>query len=236
MLEQKQFDRLVALLCLSSLCSLLSVSWSNVAAAGNQSQNTQQGLPLRRVGGGTRSGCELASSDKLVALIPERTIGKTTKSHPKFYFYIPENTEGKQIEFVLRDKHDNLVYETIFASDGKSGILSIELPASKISLLAANDDYHWYLSMLCNPANRSQDIVLEGFIQRVELDGTMQQKLQQATPLERVNLYQTANIWYDAIDTLAELKLNSPKTTTTTEWHNLLDSVGLADIAQKPLI
>jgi hypothetical protein len=236
MLEQKQFDRLVALLCLSSFCSLLSVSWSTVAAAGSQGQTTQQGLPLRRVGGGTRGGCELVSSDRMVALIPERTIGKTAKSNPKFYFYIPENTEGKQIEFVLRDKNDNLVYERTFTSNGKSGIFSVELPADKISLLAANDNYHWYLSMLCNPTNRSQDIVLEGFIQRVELDGTTQQKLQQATPLERVNLYQTANLWYDAIDTLAELKLNSPKTITNSEWQNLLDSVGLADIAQKPLI
>ncbi len=236
MLERKQFDRLVALLCLSSLLSLIPLSWATVAVAQNKNQNNREGLPLRRVGGGTRSGCNFANSNQLVALIPERTIAKTTKANPKFYFYIPENTAGKQLEFVLRDKDDRQVYESTFTSNGKSGIISIELPATKSNLLAANENYHWYLSLLCNSANRSQDMVLEGSIQRVDLDASLAQKLERATIIERVELYQSASIWYDAVATLAELKLSSPEIFTDSQWQALLESIGLVSLAQKPLI
>jgi Domain of Unknown Function (DUF928) len=235
MLERKQFDRFVALLCLSSLLSSIALSWATVAVAENNNQNTREGLPLRRVGGGTRSGCTFASN-QFTALIPERIIAKTTKTNPKFYFYIPENTAGKQLEFVLRDRLDRQVYETTFISNGKSGIIGIELPATKSNLLAAEENYHWYFSLLCTPDNRSQDIVLEGSIERIELDASLAQKLARSTPMERVNLYQTANIWYDAISTLAELKLSSSETLINSEWQALLESVGLANLAQKPLI
>jgi hypothetical protein len=237
MLEPKLLDRLAISFCLGSFFVPLFFGCATVANAENKSHSSREGLPLRRVGGGTRSDCNFASKDRLVALIPEHTVSKTTKANPKLYFYIPENTVGKQLEFVLRDKDDRQVYEITFTSNSqKSGIISVDLPTDQNVSLSLNERYHWYFSLLCDSNNRSQDIVLEGSIQRVELDAATNQKLESAAPLERANLYQKASIWQDAIDTLAELKFHSSETLASKKWQELLGSVGLADLAQKPLI
>jgi hypothetical protein len=236
MLEPKKFSQIIAIFGFASVFSLIPLWFTPPTSAGGNSQKLPEGLPLRRVGGGTRSDCNLNTHNQLTALIPERTIAKTTSTNPKFYFYLPENTAGKQLEFVLRDQNDRQVYETTFTSNGKSGVMAVELPASQQYLLESNANYHWYLSLLCNPANRSQDIVLEGSIQRVELDAALTQKLARSTSLDRVSLYQSANIWYDALSTLADLKASNTATPVAEKWMTLLESVGLKSIADKPLI
>ncbi|MBE9166252.1 DUF928 domain-containing protein [Pleurocapsales cyanobacterium LEGE 06147] len=216
------------------LLNLGLVLFAQNIKADNDSTDSREGLPTYRRGGGSRGGC-LANRGQLVALIPENAVGKTTAALPKLFFYIPQDDlpQAVTLEFVLRDRQDKLVYESFFTTDGKSGIVSVDLPeSSKSKELKTNEQYHWYLSMICDPQNRSRDVVVKGWIQRVEIEPAIEQKLARSNPLERASLYQKQDLWYDALSTLAEQKQAvDSQLRVTAKWTELLESVGLGDLA-----
>lgn len=101
---------------------------------------------------------------------------------------------------------DRLVYETSLETEGRSGIMSVEIPLptdERSKSLDSSTDYHWYLSYICNPEQRSQDVVLEGWIDRIELSEITQEKLETLSLTEQANLYQQQGIWHDALATAA---------------------------------
>ncbi|MGK7876858.1 MAG: DUF928 domain-containing protein [Xenococcaceae cyanobacterium] len=230
----------MTIICLASLLNLSSASFPGLVWAKDSNENDKLDIPDRRIGGGTRRGnCDGNFNEKpLTALIPENSLGITATASPKFFFYIPRTAQPQVVEFVLRDQNDKLVYITTFTVIGNSGMISLSLPASaKLNLLKINQDYHWYLSMICNPQNRAQDIVVEGLIRQVELDSTLAKKLDQATPMDRVRLYQEADLWHEALHTLVELQRSRPNDLTVSDtWIQLLQSVNLNVIAQESLI
>jgi hypothetical protein len=77
---------------------------------------------------------------------------------------------------------------------------------------------------------------VEGAIKRVEADPTLAQRLQRATPQERVAIYAKAQLWYEALGTLAELRRDRPNDPVLADaWTQLLDSVKLDTISRQPL-
>jgi hypothetical protein len=221
------------------LVPLCFASLSLPVKAKNQDLKSQEGLPTYRVGGGSRGNC-LTNNQQLVALIPETAIAKTTTTSPKLFFYIPETKQKNTValEFVLRDRQDKLIYETFLKTNEQSGIIAVDLPDSvKATLLKTKENYHWYLSMICNPENRSHDVVVEGWIQRVELEANIKKQLQFSQPLEKAKIYQQQDIWYDALSTLAEEKKNSVlQPQVAMSWNKLLESIGLGNLAQEQFI
>ncbi len=98
-------------------------------------------------------------------------------------------------------------------------------------------DYHWYLSMICDPRERSRDIVLEGSIEYVKLNNSLQEKIALSNSVEKINLLKEQGIWYDVLSLLAESRhLESNLTSLKKEWLTLLNSIGLGELASEPLI
>ena len=206
-----------------------------------KNSNSDYGLPTnRRDGGsrGTRDNCVAdAQSLNLVALIPEKTVGINTSAAPKLFFYIPKIDNQRTLEFVLRNEQDELMYEAFLTTEGE-GIMSVEVPADvQSNLLETNQNYHWYLSMICNFKQRSRDIVVEGWMRQEALDLATKQELKVASSIEKAELYHEQGFWYDALSTLAT-NYSSPadKPQIRAKWSELLESVGLEDLATKPFI
>lgn len=234
LLKSKKLNKIITIVNLAMLLNLGLAIFAQNIRADNESAESREGLPTYRRGGGSRGSC-LANRSQLVALIPENAVGKTTATLPKLFFYIPQvnRSQAVALEFVLRDRQDKLVYQSFFTTDGKSGIVSVDLPESgESNELKTNEQYHWYLSMICDPQNRSRDVVVEGWIQRVELDPAIEQKLARSNPLERASIYRKHGLWYDALSTLAEQKQAvDPQFPVTAKWTELLESVGLGYLA-----
>ncbi len=203
----------------------------------NKSKDGIYGLPHNRRDGGSRSNC-LANGRDMVALVPNSPINKTASASPELLFYVPQAEETKEIEFVLRDRADNLVYKTLMPTGDRAGIMSVSIPeAVKENAKGSQNDYHWYLSLICNSSKRSQDIVLEGWIQYVQLNQPTQEKISLSNSIEKSDLLQEAGIWYDAISVLAEQKKsNSNINTVQAEWSEILESIDLSNLASEPLI
>ncbi|MGD1808594.1 DUF928 domain-containing protein [Dapis sp. BLCC M126] len=182
----------------------------------------------RTSGGGTRGTCDTITTNRnLTALMPgDDNAGTTISSNPKFFLYIPEHG-AKLAEFEITDKSGESVYSANLDISDTSGIVKLTLP--KNVNLKTNKEYTWAFSIVCDPWDRSADKFVEGTIKKVEISSELENKLNNASPLQQAEIYANAKIWNETIATVAELRTSNP-----TEWEELLTSVGLKEIASEP--
>ncbi|HBB36148.1 MAG TPA: hypothetical protein DDZ80_09720 [Cyanobacteria bacterium UBA8803] len=226
----------------ASLGSQLPDRWEFTAPRGPNGES-----PVNRDSGGTRSpnnkDCipETQLNPSVLALAPSGT-GTTAAEYPTISWYMPA-TRASQVNFVLKDANQRQIYSATYtlAKSARgftpSGIMSLTLPAfTNLSPLKIGEDYHWEVALNCNdPTDSSDDIVVEGWIQRVAPNPTLASEIQRATPQKRVALYAKEQLWYETVKTLAELQRNSPEDPEVVEaWNKLLKSVGLKPIFSAP--
>lgn len=194
----------------------------------------KRGAPSATTGGASRSFC-VTGKTPLTVLTPSTALGLTTAAHPTFFLYVPK-TAAKSAEFVLRDTDENDVYRATVALAGTPGIVSITLPNSA-PVLEVNKDYRWFFSMICRPGDRLEDVFVSAWVQRVPLDRAVATALQKATQRDRPNILAGAGLWYDTLTALAELRQKNPNDAALTQdWTTLLQSVGLKQISDEPLV
>ncbi|PSB26085.1 DUF928 domain-containing protein, partial [Stenomitos frigidus] len=126
----------------------------------------------------------------------------------------------------------------IFSITGTPGVASLSLPGNaNIPPLVVGKDYHWSVSLICKTDDRSKDIRVDGWVQRVATNVDLTKQLATAKPTDRVRLYANNGIWFDTVTTLAEQRCANPKETAlNSSWAELLKSVQLEAIADQPLI
>ena len=197
----------------------------------------RKGLPGRRQPAGGR-GCDLLSTKPLTILTPTTNLGLTVTANPTFFVYMPR-TSATAARFVLVDEENaNRVYEKTFAIPTTPGIVSLKLSADNgLPSLKLGKNYHEYISILCESQDRSGDIYVDGWVQRIELLPSLASQLEKASLDKRVALYQKNQLWYDALTTLAqERRLHPRDSVIADEWSTLLRSQGLDEIAQEPIV
>jgi hypothetical protein len=195
--------------------------------------------PDETTGGGTRDGgrCPqdaITLEPPLTALSPVTKPGLTVTERPTFLAYVPQTT-AQTAEFSLFDQNNQGIYQTTFALTNTPGIVSFSLPPNSPPL-EIGKNYTWSFAMICDPKNRLQDQFVRGRTRRTELDAALMNQIENAAPKERVSLYRTADVWYEALFTLFELQRSQPNDpSVSAAWKELLNSGGLNSIAAQPL-
>jgi Domain of Unknown Function (DUF928) len=199
------------------------------------------GSPRSTTGAASRGVCAIAtannqpSTTRVIPLIPATDGELTTSAHPTILVQNPDPTP-QQAELSLWDENNNGIYQTTLSLPGKAGIVSIKLPDSSPELVVGKR-YKWSLALICDPRQRDRDVVVEGWMQRTELSSTTMQQLSGVSDLDRVRIYAENRIWYDTLATMAELvKMHPNDSTILGRWETLLQSVGLKEVAQAPLV
>ncbi|MBR8833333.1 MAG: DUF928 domain-containing protein [Stigonema ocellatum SAG 48.90 = DSM 106950] len=213
-------------------------------------QPENRGAPKDRKGAGTRRNCPVANKP-LTALVPlvsitanqtvqtgtatrQYVLSLTTAEHPTFWFYVPYAPKNiNSVKFVLLDeKNNSLTTEPIpITLSNTPGVIRVSVPATE-KPLEIGQYYHWYFLMDCSPQSRSEDIAVEGLVQRIVPKQELTRRLVTATPRQRVALYAQAGIWQDAVTTLGELRIRQRQDAAlASDWKDLLDSVGLENIS-----
>lgn len=208
-------------------------------------------------GGAARGGCNPEGKDiALMPLLPlnepVKTAGdrnnikvypaKTVSPRPTFFVYIPE-ISAREANFLLLEKinetTDEPIYETTVALTGTPGILSFTVPADAPSL-EIGKTYKWSVEVFCDSEDttggRSGNPAVQGVVERVALPAELA-NAETAPPSELPALYVGADLWYDALASLAQLRYlnpNDPK--LVSDWNELLQSVNLDTIADAPLV
>ena len=208
------------------------------AIAGQEASSFRQGLPGRRISGGTRSEC-MAGSAPVVALSPVTNVGETVSANPSIYFMVPETESAYPLEFSLRDSEGNRLYEKSLNTHENQGVVGIQLP---LQTLEANQDHRWYLSVVCDAQDPSQNDVLSGWLRQVEPEFAIDTSLDEAlfkdidTSLELALGYQEAGLWTDAIATVVELREQYPTDVRVRRsWDQLLYALEVDVVVEVPI-
>jgi hypothetical protein len=196
--------------------------------------------PKNTAGGASRNDGRCSQDPKdlqpyITAVLPADRYGLTVESHPTFLVYLPPTVAQKAF-FSIKDESDRDHYQTFLSLTQKSGVIAIELPADAPAL-ETKKTYRWSFVMMCDRVLRPDSPLVEGEIQRIEMDSTLSSQLQGATPIEQAALYGKAGIWYDTVATLVDMRHSQPNNSNlVTIWEDLLKSVELNAIATQPLV
>lgn len=216
-----------------------AVNGSTATQENVQDQTARRGRFGRRSSPGTRVSQACTQDNPpitpLVPLMNEHQI--TTAAYPTLFFYIPQ-AYAQAPELVVSDENNQTIYRGTFNISGQPGIVSLTLPVnSTVPELRIGKTYRWYLSVVCDRTNRSQDLVLQGSIQRIEPDQQLKLELKKADERERAAVYAMSGFLPDSLTTLAQLRREHPNDADLkTDWEDLLQSAGLEEIAQSPLV
>ncbi|MEH2373809.1 DUF928 domain-containing protein [Nostoc sp.] len=220
-----------------------------------EKQPENRGAPRDRRGAGTRGDCPVTNKP-LTALVPlvsktanqkqvttgtattQYVLSLTTEKHPTFWFYVPYLPKNiNSVKFILEDEQKNyLSKEPIpITLSNTPGVIRVSVPTTE-KPLEIGQYYHWYFLIDCNPQNRSEDIAVEGLVQRIVPKDGLTRRLQIATPRQRVALYAQAGIWQDALTTLGKLRARQRQDADlAADWKDLLESIGLENISTEAI-
>ncbi|MBH8577015.1 DUF928 domain-containing protein [Nostocaceae cyanobacterium CENA369] len=192
--------------------------------------------PENRRGGASRGeNCSL-SNKSIKALLPASNIGLTVEKYPTFFVYIPP-TSSHIVEFELHEGNKNqVVYKTRFIAPDSAGVISFSLPNNKtVEPLQIGKNYRWFFTVICNPEDSSENLLVQGWVQRIQPSAILVNQLQKAQLRDRPRIYAQAGIWHETLTTLADLRYSNPQDSSlVTDWKELLKSVGLSDVAEEP--
>jgi hypothetical protein len=202
------------------------------------------------------------SDRRLTALVPEyknsaeagkykpeltKIWGLTASEHPTIWFYIPYNQDSiSRIDFNLIDG-DSSTKRTVFKNAIKRptqpGLVSFSLPQTSTPLIV-DRLYQWELKLTMK-RQLDKEISVKGWIQKASLNRDLLDRINQA-PLDRqAALYAENGFWYDALSSLAQLRRDVPAErlrqrsqdlATIQDWQNLLKSIDLDKLVNKPFI
>ncbi len=187
------------------------------AVQAEEDEPVRQGLPGRRISGASRlptSACA-QNADPLVAIIPESNLGATAVAEPTLWLSVPDVTSAKQLEFYLFNTQDEIIYQTSFTVEPTANLVGLDLGnmvgAPKLEV---DQRYRWAASIICNPSNRSENISVEGWVDRVEA----------STPDEK-------GLWYDHLGQLVDQLQRQPQNQDVlSQWQTLMASARLDQI------
>ncbi|MEO1509716.1 MAG: DUF928 domain-containing protein, partial [Cyanobacteria bacterium J06633_23] len=198
-----------------------------------------------RRGGGSRGGvCDTARDmPPLTALMPdtatwidtpvvvggsggsgqtaeEIVFSFTASPSPDLWFYLPYRlVDSSRVEFTLKDGAGDTISRTRLDTTETlptvPSIVRVSLSALGLTL-TPETDYHWYLTVHCQGG---PPIAVDGWIRYPSLS---------VDPLTQP----TNAFWVDRLSVLADAQLLNPDDESAqVDWRELLESVGLGDIA-----
>ncbi|WP_071188166.1 DUF928 domain-containing protein [Trichormus sp. NMC-1] len=188
------------------------------------------------VGAATRSASCLQGKKEITPLIPADKLGLTLNGHPTFYWSVP-TLPVRTAQFTIEINGDEQpFYETDITLPKQPGILSFTLPKNTPEL-AIGKTYRWYLTIICDGEDSSNNPYVAGLVKRTQADLTLLNALAKATAWQLPSIYAESGIWHEALTTSVELRCTQPNDLVIKlNWRQLLTSVGLNDILSEPLL
>lgn len=199
---------------------LSSVLFPSIGYSLEFPETSGTGAPERTASGGRRDqSCLQGGAMSATALVPLNNLVTTVAEKPSLFFYLPA-TQAKTAEFVLMDNQGNELAQKMITLTGEAGVMDVKLPDT--AKLETNQNYWWELAIICNPQDRTQDLFIQGKLQRQELPTEFVRQLETADLLQQAQLYADAGIWHEALAIALRLRDTHPNALA-----GLLQSVGL---------
>lgn len=190
---------------------------------------------------------DTSQASGMMALVPDSNIGLTAEASPDLFAYIPPNKAEKAELRIFNEATGEEVYageftlpENSASADYPYGASVVKLPLSGASVrLDAGEPYIWAVFVVCDSANRAQDIVVDVTVQRADesyvntLSADIKAQLdtiEMASSEDKVLAYSSAGLWHDLLS-----ELSSDPVVYSEVWADLLIDQGMEAIADAPV-
>jgi hypothetical protein len=188
-----------------------------------------RGKPVKPTGGATRG------SDKKIplmfALTPDH-VGQTVSAQPSLFWYIERIPDvSMRIEFTLYDQaSDEPEVEVTLAAPDRAGIQRIRLADYGVKL-EPGAEYEWAVTLIVDSEKRSKDVVVTGWIDRIEHSGQLTARLKSEGDARSAAIYAEEGIWYDSFAALSDQIDSNPRDANLlTQRTDVLRQVGLYQV------
>ncbi len=178
-------------------------------------------------GGSRGPGVKVPS---IYVLAPNHT-GLTSRAQPSLFWYQSGPASTRFELTVIEPKKPKPVLQVGADTAGQPGIHRLPLGKHNVTL-TPGILYKWTIALIPDPANRSQDVIASGTIQRTEPDAQFTSALDGAEGLNKASLYASKGFWYDALEVVTNEIDAAPKDKALRlQRAALLDQAGLKDAA-----
>lgn len=196
----------------------------------------------RTVGGGSRQDtycrqdatfANLANSrsskSSLIFLVPPNNFGLTMAERPKLWIDLPA-TSARQVVLSIREEGTTHHSKTLIPITGDSGMIYLQPPADSPPL-EVGKTYQWSVVLVCGTKPSPNNPGFETWVSRVDIPEPIEQK----SVLEQAAWYGKQGIWYDALNSLIQVRRSQPDNQDLIRiWTDFLKSGGLKEIASEP--
>jgi hypothetical protein len=163
-------------------------------------------------------------------LAPEHP-GLTVSAQPRLYWYLSDTVNIPAELTVVDKRRTDPLLEITMAAPIQAGIHTLDLGRQGVRL-EPGVRYEWFVALIVDGEQRSNDIVAGGEIEFVAPAADLERKVANDGEDGGAAVYAGAGIWYDAIDALSMLVARSPADSAHREHRAaLLDQVGLENVA-----
>jgi hypothetical protein len=189
-----------------------------------------RGKPVKPTGGATRGSNK--KIPLMFALTPDH-VGQTVSAQPSLFWYLDRIPDASmKIEFTLFDQtSDEPEVEAALAAPDRVGIQRIRLADYGVEL-KPGAEYEWSVTLVVDPNKRSKDVVVTGWIDRIEHSGQLATRLESESDTRAAAIYAEEGIWYDSFAALNDqIDGNPGDAKLRTQRIDVLRQVGLDQVA-----
>ncbi|MBE9062652.1 DUF928 domain-containing protein [cf. Phormidesmis sp. LEGE 11477] len=176
-----------------------------------------------------------SAAESMLAVVPDSFYGTTLEARPTILVYVPASNTNTAV-FSLKDEAKHTVYQTTVAVPESGGVVAVEMP-DEAPELAVSENYQWYVALHVEGELTPGSPFVDGWIKRIEPSSELSVALAQGEGLSDVEALGQNGVWYDTAAQLASLQEGTQADGVMAgHWYELLEAVGLADIATEPIV
>jgi hypothetical protein len=150
---------------------------------------------------------------------------------PALYWYLSKATTYPVEVTLVEPQNPKPLLDLHLPPPTAPGIQRVRLEEHGVHL-ATGVLYQWFVALVRNPNQRSEDLVTGGTIERIPMPEVLRDALAQPSQAVWTRLYAEAGIWYDAIAAVSALIEAAPQDTALRQQRaGLLEQVGLLEVA-----
>ncbi len=183
---------------------------------------TSLGRSGQQTAGESRGSCPYVRTP-LTAIAPKSNLSLTTKSHPRFWFYIPySQSKISKLEFSIVDQSgEDITRYNLSVPQGNSYVSAV-LPKTKPDL-AINSPYKWHLKVYCDNGKKiASPTFVSGVLVRVKENSNDSKSLKFST--YNVQKLIDHDLWIDAVNVVLEKDFREDNDNKQMVWQDLLGS------------
>ncbi|MEL6815793.1 MAG: DUF928 domain-containing protein, partial [Cyanobacteria bacterium J06598_3] len=183
--------------------------------------------------GDTNYSVDGLSVASMMAITPESFYGTTLEARPTILVYVPASNAQEAV-FSLKDEAKEMVFQMTVAVPAQGGVIAVEMPESAPEL-AVDANYQWYVAIKLDNELSPASPFVDGWVKRIAPSLELADALG-GEGIADIEALGANGVWYDTAAQLALLNSAQADEAIAGHWFELLESVGLEEVATVPIV